>query len=73
MDDTGRTMPSARLDINGRSHGCTGARNSTEKGSSHVANTLPNKLPITVVMRFGDVVSDKRCREGVYRPKKGKL
>ena len=73
MNDTGRTMSSARPDIDGRPHERTGARNSTEEGSSHIAHTLPNKLPIAVVMRSGDVVGDQRCREGVYRPQEGKL
>ena len=66
-------MPSARPDIDGRPHERTGAGNSAEKRSGHVAHTLPDKLPIAVVMRSGDVVGDERCREGVYRPKEGKL
>ena len=73
MNDTRRTMPSSRPDIDGGPHERPGARNSTEKGSSDVAHTLPNKLPIAVVMRSGDVVSDQRCREGVYRSEEGKL
>src|SRR4051794_18344865 len=73
MNDAGRTMPSAGPDIDGRPHERTGAGNSSKKGSGHVAHPLANKLPITVVMGSGDVVSDERCRESVYRPKEGKL